>query len=435
VASSLSRLFRWRRSLRRDLVISTVDAVAYCVMVGCGEMYLGAFVLALGLGPLVAGLVASVPLLVGAVVQLAAPLAVRHVGGKRPWVVICTTVQALSLLPLAWWGWQGRAEPWQLLAATSLYWSAGMAASPSWTAWMASLVPVRVRTAYFAQRNRLGQVAVLVAFVAGGLVLRAQEARQSALSGFALLFLVAAAARVFSTACLWACREPRRRWQERAARRQPQTVRARITAGWRDLVSGPGGPLVAFVCCFTFGLQFAGPYFTPYMLEALGFSYGQFLIVFAAGFLIKVIVLPTVGRLGSRLGSRQLLTLAGLAIVPLPLLWLPSTDLRWLVVVQFVAGTCCSAYELSVALLLFEVAGDRNRTGIVNVYSLGLAVATVGGAACGGLLLRSLGETREAYAAVFAGSCLLRAAALPLLAWLRRTWASAGAQPAGIRAS
>ncbi len=107
MASSLSRLFRWRRSLRRDLVISTVDAVAYCVMVGCGEMYLGAFVLALGLGPLVAGLVASVPLLVGAVVQLAALLAVRHVGGKRPWVVICTTVQALSLLPLAWWGWPG----------------------------------------------------------------------------------------------------------------------------------------------------------------------------------------------------------------------------------------------------------------------------------------------------------------------------------------
>jgi len=55
VASSRSRLFPWRRSLRRDLIISTVDAVAYCVMVGSGEMYLGAFVLALGLGPLVAG--------------------------------------------------------------------------------------------------------------------------------------------------------------------------------------------------------------------------------------------------------------------------------------------------------------------------------------------------------------------------------------------
>lgn len=420
MASFPLRLVPWRRSLRRDLVISTLDAIAYSVMVGCAEMYLGAFVLALGLGPLVAGLTASVPLLVGAVVQLAAPLAVRHAGGKRPWVVICTIVQAASLLPLAWWGWQGRAEPWQLLAAASLYWSAGMAASPSWTAWMASLVPVRVRTAYFAQRNRLGQLAVLVTFVAGGLLLRAEDARQSALTGFSILFLIAAAARLFSTACLWACREPQRRWQERAAARGPQTVRARIAAGLHDLRTGPGGPLVAFVCCLTFGLQFSGPYFTPYMLEALGFSYGQYLVVFAAGFLIKAIVLPTVGRLGSRLGSRRLLTLAALAVIPLPLLWLPSTAVPWLVAVQFVAGACWSAYELSVALLLFEAAGDRNRTGIVNVHSLGLAVATVGGATCGGLLLRSLGEGREAYAAVFVGSCLLRAATVPLLTRLRR---------------
>jgi predicted MFS family arabinose efflux permease len=52
---------------------------------------------------------------------------------------------------------------------------------------------------------------------------------------------------------------------------------------------------------------------------------------------------------------------------------------------------------------------------VISVYTLGIAVATVAGAACGGLLLRSLGETREAYAAVFVGSCLLRAAVLPLL--------------------
>ena len=49
-----------------------IDAAAYSVMVGCGETYLPAFALALGLGPIVAGMVASVPLLVGATVQLAA---------------------------------------------------------------------------------------------------------------------------------------------------------------------------------------------------------------------------------------------------------------------------------------------------------------------------------------------------------------------------
>jgi MFS family permease len=410
-------LFRWWQSgLRRDLVIGTVDAIAYSVMVGCGEMYLPAFVLALGLGPVVTGLVSSVPLLVAAVVQLAAPLAVRRLGGRRRFVVLCTVIQAAGLLPLAWWAVAGHAQPWQLLAAASVYWSAGMASAPSWTSWTATLVPPRVRTVYFVQRNRLGQVAVLVSFLAGGLLLRAEAARSTALQGFAVLFLAAAAARLVSSLSLWGCREPRRQWRERDGAAAALTIRDRVTAGLRDLASGQAGRLVGFLCCFTFGLQFAGPYFTPYMLEALDFSYGQFLAVFSAGFLVKALFLPAIGRLGSRLGAHRLLMLASLAVVPLSLLWLPSVDFRWLVVVQFIAGTCWAAYELAVTLLLFEMAGDRDRSSVVSAYTLGVAMATVAGAAAGGLLLRSLGETREAYAAVFVLSCLLRVAALPLLA-------------------
>lgn len=406
----------WRSGLRRDLVIGILDAIGYSVMVGCGELYLAAFALAVGLGAFVTGLVASVPLLVGALVQLAAPLAVRRVGGRRRFVALCAVIQALSLLPLAWWAVAGRAEAWQLLAAASVYWSAGMASAPSWTSWTATLVPPRLRTAYFAQRSRLGQAAVLAAFVTGGLVLGVEAAQDAALSGFEVLFLVAAAARLFSAACLWGCREPRRQWRERDAAAAALTIRSRIASGLHDLTTGPAGRLVGFLCCFTFGLQFAGPYFTPYMLEALGFSYGQFLAVFGAGFLVKALLLPAIGRLGSRLGPRRLLVVASLAVVPLSLLWLPSVDVRWLVVVQLVAGTCWAAYELAVTLLLFEMAGDRDRGGVISVYTLGIAVATVAGAGCGGLLLRWLGENREAYAAVFVGSCLLRAATLPLLA-------------------
>ena len=41
--------------LRRDLWVSTADAVAYSLMVGFGETYIPAFALALGLGPVAAG--------------------------------------------------------------------------------------------------------------------------------------------------------------------------------------------------------------------------------------------------------------------------------------------------------------------------------------------------------------------------------------------
>jgi MFS family permease len=408
-----------RGTLRRDLAVSTIDAAAFSVMVGCGETYLPAFALALGLGPIVAGMVASVPLLVGAVVQLVAPLAVRRFGSNRRWVIICVLAQAASFLPLIWWGLKGRAEAWHLLAAASLYWSAGMAAAPAWIAWLAGLVPGRVRTRYVAQRNRMGQLFGFFGFVAAALLLQAGARRDAVLVGFAAVFSLAAAARLVSSICLWACRERRRPAATGIPSLGEAGLAGRMRAGWRELGEGQAGKLVAFLCSFMFGLQVAGPYFTPYMLEALGFSYGQFLVVMATGVLVKAVLLSAIGRLGSRLGHWRLLRFSSLAIVPLSLLWLPSAEVGWLVAVQLLAGTCWAAYELSVALLLFEVAGDRDRGNVIAIYNLGLALATVAGAACGGFLLRHFGETREAYAAVFAASCLARAAAVPLLLRIR----------------
>jgi len=403
-----------RGTLHRDLVVSTIDAAAYSVMVGCGETYFPAFSLALGLGPIVTGMVATVPLLVGAIVQLASPLVIRRVGGHRRWVILCTVIQAASFVPMVVWAIRGEAAPWQLLLATSLYWASGMAAATAWYTWMAGLVPGRIRAGYFAQRNRIGQAFVLVAFVTAAFLLQAEDTRDTALVGFAILFTVAAVARLVSTVCLVACRErlPHKTWMATMA---PLGLAARIRAGWRGVQAGHAGRLVAFLCCFMFGIQMAGPYFTPYMLEELGFSYTQYLVVVGAGFFVKAVLLPTIGRIGSRLGPWRLLRYAGLAIVPLSLLWLPSEAVGWLVGVQLLAGACWAAYELSVGLLLFEVAGDRDRGNLIGVYTLGIAVATVSGAACGGILLRWLGEDRTAYAAVFAASSIMRALTIPLL--------------------
>jgi MFS family permease len=411
----LSRL--WlppRGTFHRDLVVSTIDAAAYSVMVGCGETYFPAFALALGLGPIVTGMVASVPLLVGAVVQLASPLVIQRVGGHRRWVILCTMFQATSFVPMVWWAIRGEAAAWQLLVAASLYWASGMAAATAWYTWMAGLVPGRVRARYFAQRNRIGQAFVLIAFVTAACLLQVEDTRDKALVGFAILFTVAAVARLVSTVCLVACREriPKKGLMATVA---PLALAARIRAGWHGIRTGHAGRLVTFLCCFMFGVQMAGPYFTPYMLEELGFSYRQYLVVVGAGFFVKAVLLPTIGRLGSPLGPWRLLRYAGLAIVPLSLLWLPSEAVGWLVCVQLLAGACWAAYELSVGLLLFEVASDRERGNIVGVYTLGIAVATVAGAACGGLLLRVLGEDRTAYAAVFAASSIMRALAIPLL--------------------
>ena len=396
--------------------------MAFSVMVGCGETYLPAFALALGMGPVASGMVASVPILAGAVIQLAAPLAVARVGSNRRWVITCTLVQSACFLPFVWWALRGHAELWQILVAAAAYWSAGMAAAPAWTAWRAALVPDQIRTPYFAQRNRLGQFGVFLGFVVGGLVLQWGEQWSAPLPAFAVLFSIAGAFRLFSTACLWACQEPPRTQPaaaENAGGTTAATLRSRVAAALRTMAERPSGSLVTYLCCFVFGAQLAGPYFTPFMLRELGFSYHAFMLVFATSFLAKAVLLPAIGRLASRIGSLRLLWWASLAITPLALLWLPSGHVAYLSGVQVVAGACWGAYELAVMLLFFELLNERERAGVVTVYNLGIAVATVAGATCGGLLLRGLGETWEAYAALFVVSSLARLTVLPLLGRMR----------------
>lgn len=395
-------------------------------MVGCGEIYLPAFALALGLGPVAAGLMASLPVLVAAVVQLITPLAVARLGSNRNWVIGCTAVQSLSFLPLIFWAIRGEATFVELIIAASLYWSAGMAGSPAWNSWMGALIPSQVRAVYFAQRNRLGQLATLIGFVTGGLLLQLADRSGMTLQAFAALFAIAGVSRMVSTLCLVACREVPYRDRDghddvalaSSGRKTGHPLHhLRRTLG--AIAVSPAGALLAYLWSLAFAAQFSAPYFTPYMLDDRRFSYLAYMLVIGVGLLSKAVAMPAFGRLVTRIGSVRLMRIGGIAIIPLSALWLVSSQVAFLVGVQVVAGICWASYELAAALLFFDAVQHRQRTGVVTIHNLGLSIATLGGAAMGGAVLKWLGEDQTAYFTIFAISSLLRVATLPLLVRLR----------------
>jgi MFS family permease len=408
--------------LRRDLWVSTADGTAYSMMVGCGEIYLPAFALALGLGPVAAGLMASLPVLVAAVVQLVTPMAVARLGSNRNWVIGCTAVQSLSFVPLIFWAIRGEATFTELIIAASLYWSAGMAGSPAWNSWMGALIPSQVRAVYFAQRNRLGQLATLIGFVTAGLMLQVADRFGMTLQAFAALFAIAAVSRIVSTMCLVACREVPHRDREEGedqpampAARKPGHPLHHLRRTLVAIAVSPAGALLAYLWSLAFAAQLSAPYFTPYMLDDQGFSYLAYMLVIGVGLLSKAAAMPAFGRLVTRIGSVGLLRIGGLSIIPLSALWLVSSQVGYLVGVQVVAGISWASYELAAALLFFDAVQHRQRTGVVTIHNLGLSIATLGGAATGGALLRWLGEDQSAYFVIFAISSLLRVCTLPLL--------------------
>jgi MFS family permease len=410
-------------ALRSDLRASLSDGIAFGGMVGLGETYLPAFVLAVGLGELTAGMVASVPLVAGGIMQMASPAAIRRIGSHKRWVVFCATIQALTFVPLVLAACWGRISSGMVLAVMAVYWSAGLAGGPAWNTWIGTLVPRPVRPRFFAVRTRASQGGVFLGFLLGGVTLQVASRSGSALIAFAALFAVAGLCRLVSVAML-------------ARQSEPIPIPANMRAiPWRKIVhhlsEGPSGRLLVYLAVVQGSVQMAGPYFAPFMFEKLQLSYVQFAGLVSVAFIAKIVAVPVWGRIATQVGARQLLWIGGIGLVPLSAGWVVSQHLAWLVVVQVLSGTIWAAYELAFFLLFFESISEEERTSVLTIYNLINTVAAVTGALLGGALLWTGGASFASYLWIFGFSSVGRAVALVLLA--RATTREVEAAEFGLR--
>src|SRR5262249_50096042 len=91
---AIPRLRLRRVRPRDDLRASVVDGACLSAMIGLGETYFVAFALAVGVSQTVAGLVATLPMLAGASLQLATPWFLQRVRSYKKWVVLFASLQA-----------------------------------------------------------------------------------------------------------------------------------------------------------------------------------------------------------------------------------------------------------------------------------------------------------------------------------------------------
>ncbi len=398
-------------TVRTDLRISTAEGTAANVMVGIGETYLPAFVLALTGSQLACGLVSTLPLVIGAMLQLASPWLLRLCGSYRRWVALCAALQAATFVPLLVAALTGRMGIVAVFALISVYWATGLAASGPWNAWMETRVPTRVRVPYFAWRTRIIQWGIVGGFLAGGAALQAADRFGVPLAVFALLFLVAAASRFLSTGLLAVQREPL------PPRRTPPMPLATV---FRSLSVGENGRFLLYLMAAQAAVQIAGPYFNPFMLGELHFSYTIYALVVCTATVAKIYFLPTVGRIADRVGLRRVFWTSAVASVLVPALWLASSNWIYLVGVQVFSGMVWCAFDLATLLLFIETIPRQKRVDVLAVFNLANSVAMAGGSLLGAGILAALGAGRGAYLALFAISALARGLAIVVLVRIPR---------------
>jgi MFS family permease len=157
----------------------------------------------------------------------------------------------------------------------------------------------------------------------------------------------------------------------------------------------------------------AGPFFVLYMLQDLHLSYFGYGGWLAAGLLGQFLTLQAWGQFGDRFGNKALLSITGFTVPFLPMLYLVSTNLGFLLAVNFFGGVIWAGLALGLQNYVFDSVRPEDRTKAIALYSTVNAVGWSVGALLGSWLVERLPARIE-----WAGVILQPASNLPFVFFL-----------------
>jgi MFS family permease len=401
-------------STEQSLKLSNVDAFLYSLMVGAGESYLPAYVLSIGMGEVFAGILASLPLVSGAVLQLFTPRLLHKVHSHKYWVVLSTLLQATAFLPLIYFSLTRAPNFWVLFFILTLYWGAGFSAGSAWTFWMGHLVPESKSSKYFSFRARIQQIGIVLGIVGGGVALHNKVAIGPFSSVFSLLFVFAFACRLTSTIVL-SKKMYRSEW---VLGDQVHRLRDSWSLFWKGQHKKK---FFAYLVPFQVAIYISSPFVTPYMLAQMKMNYGQYMVAIAALMIGKIISLSLMQRAKVNFDGFKIMMAGLILISPLPALWALSEGYFYIVALQILSGMGWACFEVGLALVFFQDLRPEEKVPVLTIYNLLNSVAIIAGTFIGAQLLSLLGAEKTSYWILFAVGALLRTAfCIPVVRQARR---------------
>ncbi len=369
-------------AVRRALRLSVVEGSVWALMVGLAENYFIAIAVFLGATPFQIGLVATLPLALGGLGPLITIALLRWRPRRRPLAVAGVVVQVSSLIGLSLLLRQGRLHLTELIVGICLYQMTGQGVGTAWASWYGDLVAPAMRGRWFSFRNRFIYLTSCTGLVAGGLIMHHLAPGGVTAIGsapaFAVLLGMAAVFRLVSGGLLLASPEP----QFRGLLPRRQVVRAaRTRKGQQALRILMLGSLLYFT------VYWASPYFAPFMLKQLHFTYLQYMAASLCAILAKMAASLPWGRLIDRHGARGtfLVCIVCVGLVPLPWLW--AGGLGMVVFAQAISGVSWSGYEVGYLSLILENSHSRERPYLFALQSLGNGWMQLTGALVGSLVI------------------------------------------------
>ena len=387
--------------------------------------YAAASLVAAGAGNSVVAMLSMMNNFVAAFLYIKVPTVIQKMGSRKKAILLLAFLDAIGWLPLIVLLFFFRpVNPLWLIPCWIVNLIPGMLLAPARSSWMADLVPAATRGRYFGTRSAISGAAYIGTFYVIGYVL--QLFNGSILQGFGVIFLIACIA-TFTSFLLYS-----------RIHNTPVTPEKDTNFGFFDFLAETRqrnlGKFILFVSLFQFTVYIASPFFTPYMLNDLHLSYMLFALVFSTEFLAKVIIVTFWGKYADKVGNLKVMKFVSIAIPFIPLLWLVSPNVGFLVLVQLLSGACWAGFDLCSCNFIYEAALPGKRLKYIAYHkaltTLFMALGALTGAYLLGFMRPILGHN---ILALFVLSGVLRLAVtmlmFPKLREVRGTMRSALEQP------
>ena len=131
-----------------------------------------------------------------------------------------------------------------------------------------------------------------------------------------------------------------------------------------------------------FATYVASPFFAVYMLRDLKSDYMTYVVVIASAALANMMFLTFWGRRTDRVGNIKVLKVTSILVPLVPLLWMGSHQLYYLIPVQILSGFAWAGFNLASTNFVYDASAPEKRTQYIAVFN-----AMTGSAICLGALL------------------------------------------------
>ena len=390
----------------RGLRYGLRDGACQAVTQGSGEQYLSAFALLLHASPFQLSVLSALPQLIGTGAQLVSVKLLRWFPNRKALISVGTIGQALAWIPivllpllLPQWG------PWLVVSGAAMYFACAHFTTPAWNSLIADWLDQHERGAYFARRAQIIASLSFFALCGAGWVLSVWQDTTAAWWGFVLIFVLAGSARILSAVALSPVHDVHPTAHLEAQQGFRDFFRQNATKDFRRFLLFAGLMHAAVLV--------AGPFFVLYMLRDLHLSYFGYGGWLAAGLLGQLLTLRAWGQFGDCFGNKALLSITGLTVPILPMLYIVNTHVGFLLAVNFLGGVIWAGLALGLQNYVFDSVRPEDRAKAIALYSTINAVGWTVGALIGSWLVERLPAGIE-----WAGIILQPASNLPFVFFL-----------------